>query len=156
MAGFSIADTDTFIICPYEGFGLKEHPLSFEKLSVVVAVYKRDTFEEMIKVVNDIHEVAGKGHSCAIQTTNDDHVMQLATYTRTSRVMVNQATSAANTGNWNNGMPFTSSLGCGTWGGNIASENITYKHYMNTTWISYPIEEVIPTDEELFGKWNLQ
>ena len=155
MAGFSIPDDKTFIICEYEGFGLKEHPLSFEKLSVVVAVYKRDTFDEMIEVVNNIHEVAGKGHSCAIQTTNDEHVMKLATYTRTSRVMVNQATSAANTGNWNNGMPFTSSLGCGTWGGNIASENITYKHFMNTTWISYPIEEKIPTDEELFGKWNL-
>ena len=156
MAGFSIPDDKTFIICEYEGFGLKEHPLSFEKLSVVLAVYKRDTFDEMVKCVNDIHEVAGKGHSCAIQTTNDDHVMQLATYTHTSRVMVNQATSAANTGNWNNGMPFTSSLGCGTWGGNIASENITYKHFMNTTWISYPIEEKIPTDEELFGKWNLE
>ncbi len=156
MAGFSIPADKTFIICEYEGFGLKEHPLSFEKLSVVVAVYKRDTFDEMIKVVNDIHEVAGKGHSCAIQTTNDEHVMRLATYTHTSRVMVNQATSAANTGNWNNGMPFTSSLGCGTWGGNIASENITYKHFMNTTWISYPIEEHIPTDEELFGKWNLK
>ncbi|MBR5730550.1 MAG: aldehyde dehydrogenase family protein [Firmicutes bacterium] len=156
MAGFSIPDDKTFIICEYEGFGLKEHPLSFEKLSVVVAVYKRDTFDEMIQVVNNIHEVAGKGHSCAIQTTNDEHVMKLATYTHTSRVMVNQATSAANTGNWNNGMPFTSSLGCGTWGGNIASENITYKHFMNTTWISWPIEEKIPTDEELFGKWNLE
>ena len=156
MAGFSIPDDKTFIICEYEGFGLKEHPLSFEKLSVVLAVYKRDTFDEMVKCVNDIHEVAGKGHSCAIQTTNKDHVMQLATYTHTSRVMVNQATSAANTGNWNNGMPFTSSLGCGTWGGNIASENITYKHFMNTTWISYPIEEKIPTDEELFGKFDLK
>ena len=156
MAGFSIPDDKTFIICEYEGFGLKEHPLSFEKLSVVLAVYKRDTFDEMVKCVNDIREVAGKGHSCAIQTTNKDHVMQLATYTHTSRVMVNQATSAANTGNWNNGMPFTSSLGCGTWGGNIASENITYKHFMNTTWISYPIEEKIPTDEELFGKFDLK
>jgi sulfoacetaldehyde dehydrogenase len=156
MAGFSIPDDKTFIICEYEGFGLKEHPLSFEKLSVVLAVYKRDTFDEMVKCVNDIHEVAGKGHSCAIQTTNNDHVMQLATYTHTSRVMVNQATSAANTGNWNNGMPFTSSLGCGTWGGNSASENITYKHFMNTTWISYPIEEKIPTDEELFGKFDLK
>ena len=78
--------------------------------------------------------------------------MRLATYTHTSRVMVNQATSAANTGNWNNGMPFTSSLGCGTWGGNIASENITYKHFMNTTWISWPIAENVPDDAVLFDK----
>jgi len=43
-------------------------------------------------------------------------------------------------------------LGCGTWGGNISSENITWKHMVNTTWVSYPIEPVIPDDEELFGE----
>lgn len=155
MAGFEIPEDRTFIIAEYEGFGLKEHPLSYEKLSVVLAVYKRDNLDDMIQCVNDIHNVAGKGHSCGIHTTNREHALRLAEKTYTSRVMVNQATSQANSGNWNNGMPFTLSLGCGTWGGNSASENITYKHYMNTTWVSFPIDEVIPTDEELFGAYNL-
>jgi sulfoacetaldehyde dehydrogenase len=48
-------------------------------------------------------------------------------------------------------MPMTSSLGCGTWGGNIVSENVHLKHYMNTTWVSVPIKEDKPSDEELFG-----
>jgi sulfoacetaldehyde dehydrogenase len=48
-------------------------------------------------------------------------------------------------------MPMTLSLGCGTWGGNISGENITWKHLLNTTWVSYPIPNNQPTDEELFG-----
>ncbi len=150
MAGIKIPDDRTFIICEYDGFGLAEHPLSNEKLSVVLAVYKRDTLDEMIECVNNIHEVCGKGHSCGIHTTSRENALKLAEKTFTSRVMVNQATSQANSGNWNNGMPFTLSLGCGTWGGNSASENITYKHFLNTTWVSFPIEEVVPDDKDLF------
>ena len=56
-----------------------------------------------------------------------------------------------NAGAFNNGMPMTSSLGCGTWGGNVVSENVHLKHYMNTTWVSVPIKEDKPSDEELFG-----
>ena len=56
-----------------------------------------------------------------------------------SRIMVRQPQSKANAGSFNNGMPMTSSLGCGTWGGNITSENIHLKHYMNVTWVSRPI-----------------
>jgi sulfoacetaldehyde dehydrogenase len=48
-------------------------------------------------------------------------------------------------------MPMTLTLGCGTWGGNIASENVTWKHLINVTWVSSPIESTQPTDEELFG-----
>ena len=67
--------------------------------------------------------------------------------------MVRQPQSKANAGAFNNGMPMTSSLGCGTWGGNIVSENVHLKHYMNTTWVSVPIKEDRPSDEELFGSF---
>ena len=70
-----------------------------------------------------------------------------------SRIMVRQPQSKANAGSSTNGMPMTSSLGCGTWGGNIVSENICLKHYMNTTWLSYPIPEDMPSPEELFGEF---
>jgi sulfoacetaldehyde dehydrogenase len=49
-------------------------------------------------------------------------------------------------------MPFTTSLGCGTWGKNIVSENITWKHCINTTWVAREITNYrVPSDEELFG-----
>ena len=67
--------------------------------------------------------------------------------------MVRQPQSKANAGAFNNGMPMTSSLGCGTWGGNITSENIHLKHYMNMTWVSRPIAEDRPSEQELFGEF---
>jgi len=70
-----------------------------------------------------------------------------------SRMMVRQPQSKANAGAFNNGMPMTSSLGCGTWGGNVISENVSLKHYMNTTWVSVPIPEDKPSDQELFGEF---
>ncbi|MCK5201405.1 MAG: aldehyde dehydrogenase, partial [Spirochaetales bacterium] len=54
--------------------------------------------------------------------------------------------------NYDNGMPFSMTLGCGTWGGNIVSENIGWKHFLNLTWVSQPIEPVLPNEEKLFGK----
>ena len=70
---------------------------------------------------------------------------------RVSRIMVRQSQCYGNSGDYINGMPFSLTLGCGTWGGNIASENITWKHFINTTWVSSPIEPVIPSEGALFG-----
>ena len=83
-----------------------------------------------------VYEVGGKGHSCGIYSFDDDHIHRLALVAPVSRIMVRQPQSKANAGTFNNGMPMTSSLGCGIWGGNITTENVHLKHYMNTTWVS--------------------
>ena len=67
--------------------------------------------------------------------------------------LTNAATGVANAGSFTNGMPMTSSLGCGIWGGNITNENIHLKHFMQTTWVSRPIPEDRPSDQELFGEF---
>ncbi len=102
-------------------------------------------------MMRGIYEVGGKGHSCGIYSFDQDHIHRLALAAPVSRIMVRQPQSKANAGAFNNGMPMTSSLGCGTWGGNIVSENVHLKHYLNTTWVSLPIKEDKPSDEELFG-----
>jgi len=101
--------------------------------------------------VNTITAYQGTGHSCGIHTTEEARVEQIGNEVKVSRIMVRQPHCYGNSGSWDNGMPFTMTLGCGSWGGNIASENITWKHCINVTWVSQPIEPVIPTDEELFG-----
>jgi sulfoacetaldehyde dehydrogenase len=126
-------------------------PFSGEKLSVVMAIYKYNKFDEAINRVNEITRYQGMGHSCGIHSFNEEHIMDLAHKTKVSRMNVRQGHALANTGNWFNGLPFTTSLGCGTWGGNIVSENITWKHMINTTWVSRPFPPAKPTDEELFG-----
>lgn len=152
-AGFSIPEDRKFIIVHGDGIG-KEHPFSGEKLTTLLAVYKYEgEFENALDMMRAIYEVGGKGHSCGIYSFNDDHIHRLGLAAPVSRIMVRQPQSKANAGAFNNGMPMTSSLGCGTWGGNIVSENVHLKHYMNTTWVSRPIPEDRPSDEELFGEF---
>ncbi|MDR3368420.1 aldehyde dehydrogenase family protein [Rhodoferax sp.] len=151
-AGFSIPADRKFIIVRGDGIG-KEYPFSREKLTTLLAVYKYGTFDEALKMMRGIYEVGGKGHSCGIYSFNQDHIHQLAMAAPVSRMMVRQPQSKANAGAFNNGMPMTSSLGCGTWGGNVISENVSLKHYMNTTWVSVPIKEDRPSDKELFGEF---
>ena len=151
-SGFSVPDDTSCIIVEETGYG-PEFPFSGEKLSVVVTAYKWDTFEDAITLVNNIQAYSGAGHSCGIHSFNEERIMEYAMRTKTARVGVRFAQNMANAGNWNNGMPFTITLGCGTWGGNITSENITAKHYINTTWVAREIPNfTVPTDEELFGK----
>ena len=129
----------------------KQHLFSSEKLSPVLTIFKYSGFENALQMVKQIYEVGGKGHSCGIYSFDDAHIHQLALTAPVSRMMVRQPQSKANGGAWTNGMPMTSSMGCGTWGGNITSENISLKHYMNTTWVSRPIAEDRPSEAELFG-----
>ncbi|WP_180126416.1 aldehyde dehydrogenase family protein [Rhodoferax sp. BLA1] len=149
-AGFSIPADRKFIIVHGDGIG-KEFPYSGEKLTTLLAVYKYGTFDEALSMMRGIYNVGGKGHSCGIYSFSQDHIHQLAMAAPVSRMMVRQPQSKANAGAFNNGMPMTSSLGCGTWGGNVISENVSLKHYMNTTWVSVPIPEDKPSDQELFG-----
>jgi len=100
-----------------------------------------------------IYAVGGKGHSCGVYSHDDDHIDALARLAPVSRMMVRQPQSKANAGAWTNGMPMTSSLGCGIWGGNITNENVTMKHMMNYTWVSRPIPEDRPSEQELFGEF---
>jgi sulfoacetaldehyde dehydrogenase len=149
-AGFAIPADRKFIVVHGDGIG-KEHFFSSEKLTTLLAVYRYDRFEDALTMMRGIYEVGGKGHSCGIYSFDQDHIHRLALAAPVSRIMVRQPQSKANAGAFNNGMPMTSSLGCGTWGGNIVSENVHLKHYMNTTWVSVPIKEDRPSDAELFG-----
>jgi sulfoacetaldehyde dehydrogenase len=149
-AGFEIPADRKFIIVRGDGIG-KQYPYSGEKLTTLLAIYRYGSFDEALTMMRGIYEVGGKGHSCGIYSFNQDHIHRLALAAPVSRIMVRQPQSKANAGAFNNGMPMTSSLGCGTWGGNIISENVHLKHYMNTTWVSVPIKEDKPSDRELFG-----
>jgi acyl-CoA reductase-like NAD-dependent aldehyde dehydrogenase len=150
IAGFEIPADRKFIVVMGDGIG-KQHLYSSEKLTTLLAVYKYQGFDNALEMMRGIYEVGGKGHSCGIYSFNQDHIDRLARAAPVSRIMVRQPQSKANAGAFNNGMPMTSSLGCGTWGGNVVSENVHLKHYMNTTWVSVPIKEDKPSDAELFG-----
>lgn len=151
-AGISLPEGKTFLLVEQDRIG-KEHLYSTEKLGVVLAVFKAQGFDDALDKVRQIFETGGRGHSCGIYSFNDEHIDRLALMAPVSRIMVRQIQSSSNAGTFTNGMPMTSSMGCGIWGGNITNENVSLKHYMNVTWVSRPIPEDKPSEAELFGEF---
>ena len=153
VAGVDIPADRKFLMVENQGKIGKAHRFSKEKLTTLMALYHFDAFDEALEMVKGIYEAGGKGHSCGIYSHDDEHIDALARVAPVSRMMVRQPQSKANAGSFTNGMPMTSSLGCGIWGGNITNENVSLKHFMNYTWVSRPIPEDRPRDEELFGEF---
>ncbi len=149
MAGLTVPEGTRFLLVEGEQ-PLEDDLFAREKLSPVATVWTYGEFAEAVELVERITRKCGYGHSCGIHSVNDEHIMELAMKAHVSRLLVRQPQCYGNSGNYDNGMPFTMTLGCGTWGGNITSENIVWKHFLNTTWVSKPIEPVVPDEAKLF------
>ena len=133
-----------------EEFDAESH-FADEKLSLVLTVYRARDFDHAVALVTDILNVQGRGHSCGIHTADAAHPTRLAEEIDVVRVLVNQAHTFGNGGSFSNALPFTLSMGCGTWGGNSISENLNYRHFINVTNLVTVIAEDKPSEEELFG-----
>jgi sulfoacetaldehyde dehydrogenase len=142
-----------FLMVEEEGIGGK-FPFSGEKLSLVLTVYRVRDFNHAFDTVREIYAHQGAGHSVGIHTTDDAHVMRLALELASARIIVNQAHAIANGGSFDNGLPFSLSMGCGTWGRNSISENMNYRHYLNTTRIVRTIPARVPTTGDIFGEYH--
>jgi len=157
MAGIDIPEGTKFMMVLGEKIG-PEDMFSGEKISLVLTVWKWSDFNEMLERLKKILKFSGEGHSASIHTTREGRMEQLAIKANVGRVECNMPHCLVNTGGWYNGQPWTESLGCGTWAGNMTSDNINWSHFLNYTWLSVPVEEYIPTDEEIFGdylkKWG--
>ena len=127
-------------------------PFADEKLSLVLTLYRARDFDHAIDLVSNILEVQGKGHSCGIHTTTADHARRLAEEIDVVRVLVNQAHTFGNGGSFDNGLNFTLSMGCGTWGGNSISENLNYRHFINITHLAHTVAEDRPSEVALFER----
>jgi sulfoacetaldehyde dehydrogenase len=130
-----------------------DYPFSGEKLSPVLTIYRARDFDHAFEIMRSIYDYMGDGHSCGIHTSDALHVERLGREMTVCRVIVNQAHAIANGGSFDNGLPFSLTMGCGTWGGNGFSENLNYRHFMNVTRIVRPIPPREPTVEEVFGEY---
>jgi len=98
----------------------------------------------------------GAGHSIGLHTRDDQRALELGLTLPVSRVIVNQAHCFATGGSFDNALPFSLSMGCGTWGRNSISDNLNYRHFLNITRVVRPLapERIRePTEEELFGAY---
>jgi len=146
------AKASKFFMVEEEGVDGK-HSFADEKLSLVLTVYCARDFADARRIVRDILEVTGKGHSVGIHTDDLGHARDLAAETDVVRVLVNQAHTFGNGGGFNNCLPFTLSMGGGTWAGNTISENLNYRHFINITHLVTTIPEDKPSEIELFGAY---
>ena len=131
----------------------RSHPFSGEKLSPVLAVYRARDFGRAFDILRAIYDYQGNGHSCGIYTENEAHIRRLAHELTVARVIVKQAHTFATGGSFDNGLPFSLSMGCGTWGGNSFSDNLNYRHFLNITRIVRTIPEHKPAEQDLFGPY---
>lgn len=148
-AGIQVPDSTRMLMVMDTNPGMGR--FSGEKISPVLTLWKYKTFDEALDMVRKLHEYAGLGHSAGLYTSNQEYIHRAAAELKVSRVLVRQAHAPSAGGNIWNGMPSTVSLGCGTWGGNATNENIHWKHFINVTWLSEPIEPSSITDEDMFG-----
>jgi len=147
----AIAEADPRILMVAEDGVGHDHPFSGEKLSPVLAVYAARDFDEAAATVARIYSYEGAGHSVGLHSAVPDRALTLGLTLPVSRVIVDQAHCIATGGSFDNGLPFSLSMGCGTWGRNNFSDNMNYRHYLNITRVSRPIPEVVPSEEDIFG-----
>lgn len=150
-AWLSIAAQKPLILMVYEDGVGEAHPFSGEKLSPVLTVYRVPDFAAASSMVERIYSFEGAGHSVSLHSSDATRPMQLGLTLPVSRVIVNQPHALATGGNFDNGLPFSLSMGCGTWGKNNFSDNMNWRHYVNITRIARPIAERVPTEHDIFG-----
>jgi sulfoacetaldehyde dehydrogenase len=146
------AEGRRFFMVEETGVG-RDHPFSGEKLALALTVYRAADFDAAVRRVNDILAHQGRGHSCGLHTRNMDRARRLAEAADVVRVLINQAHTFGNGGGFDNGLNFTLSMGCGTWGKNSITENLNYRHFLNVTHLVTTIPEDRPSEQELFGAY---
>ena len=151
MAGITVPESSRLILLPADGSGT-EDVLAKEKLCPVIAIVPYSTFDDAVSMAKANLLVEGAGHSAALHSNNDDHIQKAGLELPISRLVINQASSLTAGGSLTNGFAPTTTLGCGSWGGNSISENLDYKHLMNVSRIGKVItDKIVPTDEEIWS-----
>ena len=143
-AGIKVPDGTRVLICPVGGVG-KKYPLSHEKLSPVLAFYVVDDWQEGCERCTELLRFGGMGHTMVIHSGNDDIVLEFGLRKPAHRVLVNTVAALGAVGHTTHLFP-SMTLGCGSWGNNITSDNIGPQHLLNVKRLAYETREYIPEE----------
>jgi len=153
-AGIEVERLESARFLVIEGSGIgADYPESGEKLSLVLTLFRAGDFNAAKNTARDLLNFQGAGHSIGLHSTHDSRAVEMGAELPVCRVIVNQAHTFATGGSFSNGLPFSLTMGCGSWGGNSIDDNLNYKHFMNVTKVvrETPINE--PTVEEMLGDY---
>jgi sulfoacetaldehyde dehydrogenase len=141
-----------FLVAPATGIG-PEHPVSGEKMALFLALYRASDFADAKAKARAIHDYQGRGHSLGLHSQNDQRAHELAMEMQACRIIVNQAHCFATGGSFDNGLPFSLSMGCGSWGGNSIDDNLNWTHFVNRVRIARQIPPVEPSLDDIFADY---
>ena len=144
MAGFTVPPETSILVAELDGVG-KQHPLSMEKLSPVLALYWVKDFAAGLNICESLLRFGGLGHTCVIYSKDEVRIREFAQRMPANRVLVNTAAPQGSTGITTNVFP-SMTLGCGAAAGNITSDNVGPQHLYNIKRLAY----VVRTPAEAF------
>ena len=145
LAGFEVPETAKVLIGEAEVIG-REEPLSFEKLSPVLGMYRAKDFDDAVEKAAALVEFAGMGHTSVLYTRpeNRDRIKRYSRRLSTGRVLINMPSSQGAIGDvYNFRLEPSLTLGCGSWGGNSVSENVGIRHLINVKTVAERRENML-------------
>jgi len=146
MAGINVPAGTRCLLADVSGVG-REYPLSMEKLSPILAFYVVDGLPACVKVSQQILGYGGMGHTAGIHTRSREAAVQFGADMPASRITVNTPTTHGAIG-FSTALPPSMTLGCGSWGGNVTSDNVGPLHLMDIKRVAFetrPVKSARPT-----------
>ncbi|MEZ5124579.1 MAG: iron-containing alcohol dehydrogenase, partial [Solirubrobacterales bacterium] len=133
LAGFEAADDTKVLVAPLPADleELDRHPFVQEKLMPVLGVVRSPSIEHALDACDLVTEHGGLGHTSAVYAADEEVVDRFAQRIRTGRILVNAPTAVGALGGVYTAMTPTFSLGCGTWGGSMTTDNVNYRNLLN-------------------------
>lgn len=153
-AGFSVPEDAKILIGRQSGVG-EGNPLSYEKLTTVLAFYVVEDWQEACQLSIQLLQ-NGIGHTMNLHTNREDIVLKFAAKPA-SRILVNTGGSQGGTG-ISTGLPISFTLGCGTFGGSSVSENVSPKHLLNIKKVAFGLKDIttLVQDDKSFNHPELK
>jgi acetaldehyde dehydrogenase (acetylating) len=138
--GITVPPETRLLVAPLSGVG-RDYPLSIEKLCPVLAYYIVKDWREGCERCKQILRYGGMGHTMSIHSQNDQIILEFGLHKPAFRIVVNSPTTHGSVG-LSTGLDPAMTLGCGGYGGNITSDNISPRHLLNIKRVAY---ELTPT-----------
>ncbi len=145
QVGITIPEGTCALIAPLAGVG-RDYPLSIEKLCPVLSFYVVKDWREGCERCIQILRYGGMGHTMSIHSKNEDVILQFGLKKPAFRICVNTPTTHGSIG-LTTGLDPAMTLGCGGWGGNITSDNISPRHLLNVKRLAYEIRPAVASAE---------
>jgi acetaldehyde dehydrogenase (acetylating) len=142
-AGISVPESTRVLIAELDGVG-KAYPLSREKLSPVLAFFTVDGWRDACHRCIELLQFGGIGHTLVIHSRDNDVIMKFALEKPAFRILVNTQAALGAVG-YTNGLDPSLTLGAGTWGGSIVSDNVTARHLINIKRLAYETNPLNPS-----------